>query len=251
MLPQIQRSQDHKRCILYRAMQKIRYKNSMQVVEHNIASVFYLVEEMFDRVDTQMANVINALLTGDTELAEHVRFTDKKIDELELQIDEMCENILQICHQQGRQLREVLAVMRINNNLERIGDLCRNLAKKVEMIATPVAWQSDTHLPEMADAVRLLVCQARDSFMEKNRLKARQILAKDRQIDRAYRATLQRIIDMSQDYPRDTGVFIHLAAINKMLERIADHAKNIARSVVYLIEGVDIRHPILTCPTAT
>lgn len=208
-----------------------------------IEDVFSLVGTMFDHVDEQLADTVNALFTQDTQLAWRVRTADRTIDALELEIDQACETILEDKHPEGAHLRRVIAAMRINADLERIGDLSKNVAKRVGLLHTSRLWQSETQILDMADTVRVIVRQARNAFVECDRLKARQVLALDRRIDRAYRDIVDIIIGLCQAHPQEAPALVHLVALSKAMERIADHAKSIARSVVYYIEGVDIRHP--------
>lgn len=215
----------------------------MPTLDAAIDDVFGLVGTMFDHVDEQLADTVNALSAQDMQLAWRVRATDRTVDALELEIDHACETILGAHHPEGAHLRQVIAAMRINADLERIGDLSKNVAKRVGLLNKSRLWRSETQILDMADTVRVIVRQARDAFAECDRLKARQVLALDRRIDRAYRDIVDIIIGLCKAHPQEAPALVHLVALSKAMERIADHAKSIARSVVYYIEGVDIRHP--------
>lgn len=215
----------------------------MPKLDAAIEDVFVLVGTMFDHVDEQLADAVNALFTQDAQLAWRVRTTDRTIDALELEIDQACETILGTHHPEGVHLRRVIAAMRINADLERIGDLSKNIAKKVGLLNEFHLWRSETQFLDMADTVRVIVRKARDAFAECDRLKARQVLALDRRVDRAYRDIVDTIIRLCQAHPQEAPALVHLVTLSKAMERIADHAKSIARSVVYYIEGIDIRHP--------
>ena len=214
----------------------------MQTLEQEVKIVFDLLGEMFDRVDEQLADAVNAMFGNDTRLAHRVRETDRKVDALELKIDRGCIYILGTFHPEATILRKIIAAMRINADLERIGDLCKNVAKKVIYVEQSTLWRSQTHIIDMADAVRTIVREAREAFIRQDRLKARQVLAYDRQVDRAYREVIEAIIALCHTHPGEAEALVHLVTMSKALERIADHAKSIVRSVVFFIEGVDIRH---------
>lgn len=214
----------------------------MRTLEHEVKAVFDLLREMFDRVDEQLVDTVNAMFSGDLRLVHRVREIDRKVDALELKIDRGCEYILASFHPEGAALRKVLAAMRINADLERIGDLCRNVAKKVPYLEQSSLWRSQTHVIDVADAARTIVREAREVFIQQDRLKARQVLAYDRRVDRAYREVIDTIIALCRAHPEHAEALVHLVTMSKALERIADHAKGIARSVVFFIDGVDIRH---------
>ena len=207
---------------------------------------------MFDLLDEQLAETVNALVTNDLVSAREVREADEKIDALALENDFHCFHILNNFQPQNSALYGVIAAMRIGSNLERIGDLCKNICKKIPEIGESNGWHSTTNILDIADAARKMVRSARDAFANQNRLQARQVLAYDRQIDRAYREVLHDIVAFSNQNTLTPIVVVHLASVSKSFERMADHAKSIARSVVYAIEGKDIRYkklPVRKRPT--
>lgn len=214
----------------------------MSSPELTIGTTISLLGEMFDCVDEQLANAVNALYNSDVHLARHVCLSDRRVDELELQIDGACAAILDSAHVEGDRLRMIISAMRITADLERIGDQSKNVAKSVSFLCGWNVWQSETQIFDMADTVRAVVRMARDAFVERHPLKARQVLALDRRVDRAYRSTTQTIIKLCALYPDQAEALVHLVTLNKAFERLADHAKSIARSVVYLVVGTDIRH---------
>ncbi len=214
----------------------------MSSPELTISTIISLLGEMFDCVDEQLANAVNALYNSDVHLARYVCLSDRRVDELELQIDGACAAILDSEHVEGDRLRMVISAMRITADLERIGDQSKNVAKSVSFLCDWNMWQSETQIFDMADTVRAVVRMARDTFVERHPLKARQVLALDRRVDRAYRSTTQTIIKLCALYPGQAEALVHLVTLSKAFERIADHAKSIARSVVYLVVGTDIRH---------
>ena len=216
----------------------------MSSPEPTIDTAISLLGEMFDRVDEQLANAVNALYNADVQLATHVRLLDRQVDALELQIDGACAAVLDSRHVAGDRLRIVIAAMRITADLERIGDLCKNVAKTVSFLCDWNLWQSETQIFDMADTVRAVVRMAREAFVQRSPLKARQVLALDRRVDRAYRSTIETIITLCASHPTRAEALVHLVTLSKAFERIADHAKSIARSVVYLVTGVEIRHQL-------
>ena len=203
---------------------------------------------MFDRVDEQLADTVNALVLADQALAVEVRTRDRTVDAMELEHDRHCIHILNTYRPQHTALRTVIAALRISANLERIGDQCKNVCKVVPDIGSLPSWQSRTSVLDIADAARRIMRSARDAFAQQDRLMARQVLAYDRQVDRAYRDGFAAIAALGPSNGSYPVAILHLAAISKSLERIADHAKSIARHVVYFVDSVDIRYGSLQAP---
>ncbi len=210
--------------------------------EESIRQLHAGLSDMFDMVDEQLADTVNALVTADRSLAEAVRARDKQVDAMERDHDAQCFRILNSSQPQDKQLRMVIAALRISSHLERIGDLCKNVCKATPRLDDHTGWRSDTYIMDLADAARRIVRAARDAFAGRDRLKARLVLAYDRQVDRAYRETLATLEAKRPVGDSGAGTLLYLATISKALERIADHAKSIARCVVYFVEGTDIRY---------
>ena len=202
-----------------------------------------LLAAMFDLVDEQLALTTNALATGETRLIDEVLSLDKRVDQLELDIDQTAEHILCGPPLSVPDLQELLAGLRINGELERIGDLCKNVSRAVCVLPPADLWLDDTDMINLADTARQMLRQVNTAFLRRDRLAARQVMAQDRQVDRAWRRIPLSVASLCQHHPDDIGALIHIMLVGKNLERIADHAKNIARGVVYVVEGLEIRHP--------
>ena len=210
--------------------------------EHSIDHVFGLLVRMFDLVDELVSNATNALVTADSELAKQVATMDKEVDVLELEVDRTCEFLLATTAPDLVQIRKLIAAMRINGELERVGDLSKNIAKKTGLVPPVSVWSAETNLIDLADAVRRIIRDTRDALASHDRLRARQVTAFDLQVDRAWREVHPAVSALCAQYPEHTGGLIHIVIVGKSLERMADHAKSIARSIIYAVEGVDSRH---------
>lgn len=202
-----------------------------------------LLLEMSEVVDEQVAGAIDAVSRADLDLAAKVRERDDEVDEYELRIDRQCERILALFNPVAVDLRLIISAVKVNTDLERIGDHAKNLAKTAQYLASGLDMIEKTKIREMADAARSVLHEAQDAFVRRDRVLARQVLARDRLIDQYHKETLETITRLVRDYPDQAGVLAHLITMSKSVERIADHAKNIAELVVFLVEGVDIRHP--------
>lgn len=201
--------------------------------------------EMAELVDAQLSDAIDALLHRDVALAEKVRARDDEVDAYELKIDRQCERILALHHPVAAELRMIITAVKVNTDLERIGDHCKNMAKNTPHVVEAPEALAQTRLEEMADASREMLRQVQEAFVKRDRLLARQVLAQDLQIDRLHKENFARLVQFGRQHPEHIEAVAHLITASKALERISDHAKNIAESVVFLIEGVDIRHRTL------
>lgn len=201
-----------------------------------------LLVRMSNVVDEQLADAINALSTCDLALAERVRDRDDEVDALELQIDHQCERILALHTPVAVDLRLLITAVKVNTDLERIGDHAKNLAKNTPFVAGCSDLLGETRIAEMADTARRILHEVQDAFIKRDRVLARKAIAHDLEIDRLHRETIDTLVRLAKENPENTEALVHLVTMSKAIERVADHAKNIAEAVVFLIEGVDIRH---------
>jgi len=211
-------------------------------LDQELALLRGLIAEMANHVDAQFADAMNALLQGDAELSKQVRAADDAIDALELRIDEQCERILALHAPVAVDLRMLIMAVKMNTDLERIGDHCSNLARNAHHFADAPGLINRTHLPKMADMARTMLREAEDAFLEDDRLKARKVIARDLQVNRLHDETFDTLVRMYEDDPDHVEAISHLLTVNKALERISDHAKNVAQGIVFMVEGRDIRH---------
>lgn len=211
-------------------------------LDQELASLRGLIADMANRVDEQFANAMNALLQGDVDLAEEVVAGDDAVDALELRIDEQCERILALHSPVAVDLRMLIMAVKINTDFERIGDHCRNLSRNARYLVDAPGLLAGTRLPKMADMSRTMLREAEMAFLENDRLKARKVIARDLQVNRLHEETFATLVEMCEDGHEQSEVIAHLLTVSKALERISDHAKNIAQSIVFMVEGQDLRH---------
>ena len=198
--------------------------------------------DMWELVQEQVANAINALSRNDIELARQVRAKDDDVDRLELEVDHQCERILALFTPVAVDLRLIISAVKINTDLERVGDHAKNLAKHVCLTGLSTELVAETNIREMADEVRWMLRNAHEAFFRRDQVLARQIIAYDQRVDRLYEEMITTTGQLIRTYPDQADEIIHLVHIGKSVERMADHAKNIGKVVVFLVEGVDIRH---------
>jgi phosphate transport system protein len=194
-------------------------------------------------VEEAIAKAILALNSRDRNMAKLVIDSDSEIDRMEVDVEEECLKVLAMYQPVAADLRFVVAVLKINNDLERMGDLARNIAKRVvfladynELQALPVDYRP------MAAQVKSMVKNSLDSLVNADTALAAQIRKDDDEVD-AQRRTIERQIEAQiAKNPSQTEGLLRLSSVARHLERIADMATNIAEDVIYMVDGEIVRH---------
>lgn len=212
-------------------------------LDPELSSLRELIAEMANLVDEQYADAINALLNEDEALARKVVDRDDRVDELEMKIDDHCERILALHSPVAADLRMIIVAVKVNTDFERIGDHCRNLARYTPTLIEASDLLRKTKMPEMADMSRHMLREVVNAFLERDRLKARKVIARDLQVNRLHAQNVDTLVKMIEEGDiSHARAAANLLTASKALERISDHTKNIGESVVFMIEGTDIRH---------
>jgi len=198
--------------------------------------------DMATIVAEQFTDAVDALLDRDLEQANAVVERDREVDALELEVDGHCERILARHQPVATDLRTLLTAEKINTDLERIGDHCRNLARNAEHVIEAPGILDSIKLREMSSTARRMLDEAKQAFLDQDAELARRIPDLDDEVDRLHHENFRTLVDYIRNHPEHAEAAAHLITASKALERISDHATNIAKGVVFLIEGVDIRH---------
>ena len=183
-----------------------------------------------------------AIERRDEVLAQRVIEKDLTTDQMEVEVEESCLKILALHQPVAIDLRFIVAVLKINNDLERIGDLAVNIAERALFLAAqpPIAVSFD--FVGMARKAQQMLKQSLDALVNLNPNVAREVCAQDDEIDALNRQMFILVQDAIDTNPENTESLIHLLSASRHLERIADHATNIAEDVIYMIEGQIVRH---------
>lgn len=211
------------------------------------------LEREIARLKTRMLNLcvfaqdnvqkaITAFLKNKKELAKEVILLDKDIDQEEVEIEEECLKILVLHQPVAIDLRFIIAVLKINNDLERIGDLAANIAENTLSMNLEHEINSPIDLDQMANDVKKMLQMSMDALMERDSAQAYEVLKLDDKIDLAYGEMNRSLVTRIQNNPDETQNNINLFLIARQLERIGDHATNIAEDIIYMVEGEIIRH---------
>lgn len=200
--------------------------------------------EMAARVEQNIELAVNGLRDRNEIALASVVDHDAEVDIAELQIDEACIALLAKQQPVGRDLRFIATALKIVKDLERVGDIAKNIAKHGLSLFrehSPVTYPGD--LSRMTRVVRTLLHQALDAFVRQDPILARRVIAGDDEVDQLHRQNVSYLIKLMVEDSSLISPMTQYLAVNKFLERIGDHSSNIAAMVVYMVEGRDIRHP--------
>jgi phosphate transport system protein len=194
-------------------------------------------------VDTQVSEAVRALVERDPELAGRVIEADRAVNQFELAVDEQCIRILALHQPAASDLRFIAAALKIVTDLERIGDLAVNMAERVAILAAGPPLRAVAELPGMAASARRMLHDVLDAFVTGDTAKAEAVIAADPDMDTRAASLLAEVEGEMSREPAAVGRGLATIFFAKHLERVADHATNVAEMVVYFVRGQDVRHP--------
>jgi phosphate transport system protein len=194
------------------------------------------------KVELALGDAVTALRGRDADLAAKVVRGDSEIDALEVQLEEECLKVLALHQPVAVDLRFIVSVIKLTNDLERIGDLAADLAERAAALAWQPALAPVAPLTEMPDLVMQLLRQCLDAIVNIDADKARAVCEADDAVDDLHAQTYVEVRRRISEDPAHTDRLIEELSISRYLERIADHCTNIAEDVIYLAEGQIVRH---------
>ncbi|MFT4648901.1 MAG: phosphate transport system protein [Glaciecola sp.] len=194
------------------------------------------------RVEDAVRRSIVALSTQRAELAREVIAGDEEIDDAEVALEEECLKVLALHQPVAGDLRFVAACLKITNELERIGDLAVSISKRALQIEGGDTVIAPAELVTMTEATTAMLRSTLEAFIAEDGKAARQVIADDDQVDKLHKAILRGLIARMESEPGAINGAMLYISVSRHLERIADHATNIAEDVIYLTEGVIVRH---------
>ena len=213
-------------------------------LDHDLDRVRHSLLRMAGMVENMVAKATQALLERNAPLCAEVIAGDRAVDHLEMEIDELCHSILGRKQPAAVDLRFLVAVMKINSDLERIGDSAVNIAQSVEQLVDQPPLKPYIDLPHLSELVQTMVRQSLDALVNRDTALATSVLASDDAVDGLYKQLFRELLTYMIEDPRTVTRALHLLLISRNLERIADHATNIAEDVIYYVEGRDVRHSL-------
>jgi len=197
---------------------------------------------MASHAEQSVALAMKALVERDDALARQVKAADATLDQFEIDMDELGIKLLALKAPVAGDLRLITMAMKISQNLERMGDEATTIARRVLVLNQEAPLKLLVDLPRMAAIAVEMLRGSLESFVSMNPALARQIIARDHEVDEINKQVHREVVSLMVENPQTITRGLNLMVISKSLERIADHATNIAEEIVFLCEGWDIRH---------
>ena len=198
--------------------------------------------EMGGKVEKMIHDAMKALVERNTELAAATIEYDHEINRLEVEIDERCLEVLALRQPTARDLRFITLALKIVTDLERIGDQCRNIAKRARELNDLPPLKPYIHLPRMAVIAAAMVTEALDAFVRWDEQLAYAVCRRDSEMDLLNEQIQRELLTFMIEDTSTITRAMKITAIARALERIADHATNVAEMVIFMVKGKDIRH---------
>ena len=211
------------------------FRKELETIKKRILTLGSMVEDL-------VHYSVKAVDRVDADLADQIIKKDSEIDETEVDIEEECLKVLALHQPVAVDLRFIIAVIKINNELERIGDQAVNIAQRVQVIAKrpkPPFWFDYS---EMGEKAQKMLRMSLDALVNMDVDLAYRVITMDDEVDQIKSDAYDKIKQAIQELPERVGYYINLLLISRHLERLADHATNIAEEVIYLVEGEIFRH---------
>ena len=211
------------------------YEQQLRLLKDKLLLMSHQAEQM-------IAEAIRSLMDRRPSIAEDVIARDDTLDQLEVEIDTLCYEILALEQPVARDLRFIATALKIVHDIERIGDTAVNIAERSRELIQEPELKRLIALPLMADAAQLILKQSLDAFVNEDADLAEKVVANDRAIDDLYEQIFRELLTYMIEDTRNISRAIKLIFIAKHLERVGDHSANIAEMVVFMVKGQDIRH---------
>lgn len=209
--------------------------------DQDLAELKQKLLTMASHAEKSVSDAVNALVNRDLDLALAVKANDEVLDNFELEVDEMAINLLAKAPL-ASELRMVTIAMKLSQNLERVGDEATKIAKRARDLSKEPPLKLNLEIAKLSGLVLGLLKSALDSFVQKDSAAARAVIPRDKEINALHKQIQSQIVEHMKQSPDNIQRCLHLLVAVKSLERIGDHATNIAEEVVYLCEAQDIRH---------
>jgi len=197
---------------------------------------------MCGRVEDLIHRAVEQLPAANLEECQNIIKADNEIDRMDVRIEDLCLKVLALHQPVAIDLRRITTVMKISAELERVADLAANISERACGLLENPEVQIPDLVSEMADKAIAMLHHSIDAYVDLNSELARQVCQEDDEIDKMNKQVIDQLITFMHNAPDQLDALLHLFSASRQIERVADHATNIAEDVVYLVEGSIIRH---------
>ena len=213
----------------------VQYEKELQDIKKNLLYEGALVEQAIQRA-------MSSLMDRDSDLAHSVIANDEHIDELDEKVEEQCIRLLALRQPTAKDLRFIATAIKVNGHLERIGDIAANIARRAVMLNEVPPVKPYIDLPRMADITREMVRESLDALFKEDCVIAGDVREKDEEVDNLNEQIFRELLTFMLEDPKTIHRSLLITQISKNLERISDHAESIAKMVIYMVTGKNVRH---------
>lgn len=211
-------------------------------LQREINKLNKLVLQLGGQVEENLRTGIRAVRERDSRQGTRLREEDNRIDELEVQLEEEILKLLALYQPVASDLRYVVALLKINGDLERIGDLAANMGRRSQLVARHDTAPFPPQIETMSDLVRDMLRKSLDALIQRDLDACRNIIRRDREVDTLNSEIYDWYKERARRSPDDVGILLNTLLTSKDLERVADHTCNIAEDIIYLVSGEIVRH---------
>jgi phosphate transport system protein len=216
-------------------MERPHFQEELEALQSRLLEMGGLAEE-------RVRAAVNGLVMRDTTLIDRVMRGDEPLNELHIEIDNRCFTLLALYQPMATDLRSIVAAVKINTDLERVGDLAVNIAEAARRYASHPPVKKLVDIPQMGDIAQAMLRDALDSFVRRDVRLAQQVLNEDDRLDSLKTQVFRELLTYMLDDPATVEPALDLILVSRHLERIGDHATNIAEDVIFIVSARDVRH---------
>ncbi|GAB5347701.1 phosphate signaling complex protein PhoU [Alteriqipengyuania sp. 357] len=212
-------------------------EHTVKAFDEDITRLRGLITEMGGLAETALEGSLDALIRGDEDLAERIVSDDRKLDLLEAEVDKLAVKIIALRAPMADDLREVIAALKIAGVVERIGDYSKNIAKRVGRIEGRTRFEPLTLLPAMGEVAAEMVHDVLTAYAARDPALAREVIASDKKVDAFYNSVFRNLVSHMVENPATISSAAQLLFVARNIERIGDHATNVAEMVYFAATG--------------
>ncbi len=217
--------------------QETTLQHTVHAYDEELKKLEQTIDRMGDMAESQLQSAIQALVRRDSEIARQVVEADVRIDDLEQQTGTQAVRLLALRQPVAQDLREIVAALKLSSDLERIGDYAANIGKRVIALTQTTPFKLPAGIPRMGWLVQKIIKEVLAAYGSRDAQKALAAWQSDEEVDETYSGLFRELLTHMMEDPRNIGPCTHMLFIAKNIERIGDHATNIAETVYYMVVG--------------
>ena len=197
-----------------------------------------LLAEMGGLCEAQLSRAMEAMVKRDVDLASAVIEGDRRIDDLEKQVDSLAINLIALRQPMAADLRMIIASLKVANNLERVGDYAKNIGKRtIALSKSPVISNTANSIQRMSTMVEGMIKNALDALIKRDSQRAKDVRISDQEVDQMHSSLFKELLTFMAEDPENISTCTHLLFVAKNLERVGDHVTSVAEQIVFIVEG--------------